>query len=242
MANKPTEQKKTEEKSQGLSRRQLLFGGGGTVAGLAVGGAIGYGVIPPRKLPLLAEPDTWIGRNVESCTGCRLCQIACSQVKEQKIQPGISRMTIHQYYPGIEFPVACYQCGDFAKCIEACPTAALTVDNSKNLNTIKIDLALCTRTARDSDCTLCLDECPGQAVTFHPTTKEPLICDMCDGDPECVKVCPAKTLTLKGLKIATVSPAEIAAGMAVAYEVPESYKKLSGTGGLGPAPKKAPSA
>jgi len=236
MAIKPKEEKKVEEKSQGLSRRQLLFGGGGTVAGLVVG----YGVLPPRKSPLLAEPATWIGRNVESCTGCRFCQIACSQIKEQKIQPGIARMTVHQYYPGVEFPVACYQCGDGAKCIEACPVSALSVDGSKGLNTVKIDLSLCTRTARNSDCTLCLDKCPGQAVTFHPTTRAPLICDLCGGDPECVKVCPSQTLTLKGVKIATVSPDEIAAGLAIAYQVPESYKKLPGSNAPMAPPSEAP--
>ena len=122
--------------------------------------------------------------------------------------------------------MACYQCGDGAKCVEACPTAALSVDTSKNLNTIKVDTTKCTRTARNSSCTLCLDKCPGKTVTFHPTTSEPLICDLCGGDPECVKVCPAKTLTLKGVKIATVSPSEIAAGLALEYEVPASNAKL----------------
>ena len=67
------------------------------------------------------------------------------------------------------------------------------------------------------DCTLCLDKCPGQAVTFHPTTREPLICDMCDGDPACVKVCPSGTIMFKGVKMAAIQPEQIAAGLSVPY-------------------------
>jgi Fe-S-cluster-containing hydrogenase component 2 len=227
MADKSKEEgTMNEEKPKSVSRRKLLLGGG---AGLVVGSAVGYGVLPRPKKALLTEPTTWIGRNLENCTGCRLCQIACSEIKEQKIQPAIARISVHQFYPGIEFPVACYQCGDGAKCAEACPVDALSVDSSKGLHTIKIDTSRCTRTTRNSSCTACQDKCPGKAVTFHPKTKEPLICDLCGGDPACLKVCPSKTITLKGLKMATVSPLDIAAGLALRYDVPAAYKEITPT-------------
>lgn len=222
MADKPKEEKKVEDKPQeGVSRRELLIKSGIGVAGLVVGGAVGY--VAPKPVVLSTDlPELWIGRNIsdQNCMGCRLCEVACSQIKEQKIQPSIARVYVPQYYPGVEFPVLCYQCGDEAKCIEACPTQALALDKSKKLNTIKIDTTKCLRTAKNGDCTLCQDKCPGTAVTFHPTTREPLICDLCGGKPECVKACYSGTLTLKGVKMAAVLPADIAQALADQYKVP----------------------
>lgn len=229
MADKPKQEKKVDAKAEetpqtGVSRRSFLVGAGSGVAGLVVGGLVGYKVIPQPVEPSTALPETWVGRNLESCTGCRLCQVACSQAKEQKIQPGIARVTVSQYYPGVEFPVLCYQCGDEAKCIDACPTQALSLDISKKTNVIKIDTTKCLRTAKNGDCTLCADKCPGSAVTYHPTSKAPLICDVCDGDPACVKVCPKGTITLKGIKMAAVKPEQIALGMQELYKVPPPPK------------------
>jgi Fe-S-cluster-containing hydrogenase component 2 len=230
MADKPKEEKKTEENPQAVSRRDFLVGAGAGVAGLVVGGAVGYGVIPHPKEPSTALPELWIGRNIaaQNCMGCRLCQTACSQIKEQKIQPAIARVQIPQYFPGVEFPVLCYQCGDEAKCIDACPVQALSLDTSKKLNTIKIDTTKCLRTAKGGDCTLCQDKCPGTAVTYHPTTRAPLICDLCGGDPACVKACYSQTLTLKGVKMAAVLPADIAASLADQYKVPPPPKTSYG--------------
>jgi Fe-S-cluster-containing hydrogenase component 2 len=220
-AKKP-EAQKTEVKSQGISRRELLVKGGIGVAGLVVGGAVGYGVIPKPEVPPTPLPELWIGRNLadQNCMGCRLCQTACSQAKEQVIRPSIARVQVPQYFPGIEFPVLCYQCGDEAMCISACPVQALSLDSSKKLNTIKVDKTKCLRTAKNGDCTLCQDKCPGIAVTFHPTTREPLICDLCGGDPACVKACYSNTLTNKGVKMAAVLPSDIAKALADQYKVP----------------------
>jgi anaerobic carbon-monoxide dehydrogenase iron sulfur subunit len=219
-------EKKVEETPQGISRRDLLIKGGIGVAGLVVGGAVGYKVIPQPEVPSTALPELWIGRNIsdQACMGCRLCQTACSQIKEQVIRPAIARVQVPQYYPGVEFPVLCYQCGDEAKCIEACPVAALTLDTSKKLNTIAIDTTKCLRTAKGGDCTLCQDECPGNAVTYHPTSKAPLICDLCSGDPACVKACYSNTLTLKGVKMAAVKMTDIAEALANQYKVPPPPK------------------
>ncbi len=238
MAKKPQEQQNTDEKPR-ISRREILTMGVGA-AGVMAGGVVG---LASRETPPLPVSESWLGRNITSCTGCRLCQVACSLIKEQKIQPGIARITVHQYYPGVEFPVACYQCGEGSPCVEACPVAALAVDTSKKLNTISIDTSLCTRTAQNSVCTLCLDECPGLVVNFHPTTSAPLICDMCGGDPECVKVCPSATIMLKGVKMAAIQPVQMAAGLAAAYKVPAGAEKVpSLSAPPAPPPPPAPAA
>ena len=38
-------------------------------------------------------------------------------------------------------------------------------------------------------CGNCIEACPGRVPTIHPTENYALICDLCDGDPQCVKVC-----------------------------------------------------
>src|SRR5690242_17439626 len=96
-----------------ISRRGFLFGTGAGAAGLVVGGAAGSQVFP-KETPKAAIviPTVWVGRSLADCTGCRLCQVACSQAKENgKIWPAAARVTVPEYFPGGEFPVLCYQCG-----------------------------------------------------------------------------------------------------------------------------------
>jgi len=38
-------------------------------------------------------------------------------------------------------------------------------------------------------CGNCIDICSGDVPKLHPQTGKALICDLCGGDPECVKVC-----------------------------------------------------
>ncbi len=220
---KPQEEK--APKGNGVSRRAFLIGAGAGVGGLAVGGALGSQVFPKKteeaKPPVAAF---FIGRDFTACTGCKFCQIACSKQKEGKLWPAASRLELHEYLPGVEFPVLCYQCAEAAKCVEKCPTKALSVD-PKNNNTIVVDTKLCLRTAKNGDCTICRDECPGTAVTFHPVSRAPLICDLCNGDPACTKVCPKGALRNLGFKHAPAKPDTIAGGLQAMYKLPEVPKQ-----------------
>lgn len=38
-------------------------------------------------------------------------------------------------------------------------------------------------------CGKCIEACPGRIPFLHPGDKKAVICDLCDGDPECVKAC-----------------------------------------------------
>jgi Na+-translocating ferredoxin:NAD+ oxidoreductase RNF subunit RnfB len=75
------------------------------------------------------------------------------------------------------------------------------------------------RISDGTDCTVCIDECPGDTIHIHPTENVPMFCDLCDGDPQCVAVCPTQTVTLNGVAGAAVLPIDIAEGLAHAYEV-----------------------
>ena len=82
--------------------------------------------------------------------------------------------------PGAEFPHFCSQCHDYP-CVESCPVDALSV--SKETEAVLVDNEKCTA------CGDCIDACPGRIPHLHPTEKYALICDLCGGDPQCVKVC-----------------------------------------------------
>ena len=241
------------EKKQ-LSRRDVLILGGGSLTSLLLAGCRPEAAEPtqapaqetaanePVKAPTAAAPTNeappapasevntvparYVGRHLESCSGCRLCEQACSQYHgDGKIWPAASRVRVHEFYPGIEFPVLCYQCGN-TPCLPACPAEAISIN--PETSTIVFDETKCLRTTEGADCTECHDACPGNAITFHPEKRIPISCDLCDGDPQCVKACREKTLVVNGMKLGAASPEEIAKTMRNAYIVP-GVSDLQGT-------------
>jgi Fe-S-cluster-containing dehydrogenase component len=43
-------------------------------------------------------------------------------------------------------------------------------------------------------CKMCIIACPFGAPSFDPVDRVTIKCDLCEGDPECVKLCPSETL------------------------------------------------
>lgn len=122
----------------------------------------------------------WIARELSRCSGCRKCEIACSLYHEKRIWPEASRIRIFMLIPGVEFPHFCAQCEDYP-CVKACPVKALSV--SEKTGAVLVKFNKCTA------CGNCIDACPGRIPHMHPTEKHVLICDLCRGEPQCVKVC-----------------------------------------------------
>ncbi len=122
----------------------------------------------------------WVSREYSKCSGCRKCEIACSLSHENKIWPEASRVRVFMLVPGTEFPHLCTQCEDYP-CVAICPFKAL--DINKKTSAVTIDQSKCT------GCGKCVDACPGKVPHIHPTTKKILICDLCEGNPQCAKVC-----------------------------------------------------
>lgn len=81
---------------------------------------------------------------------------------------------------GLDVPSVCRLCKR-PGCAAACPTGALTRD--PGLGVVRLNEEECIA------CGACADGCPFGMVTMHPSTGLPLICDLCDGDPACVKRC-----------------------------------------------------
>jgi carbon-monoxide dehydrogenase iron sulfur subunit len=117
----------------------------------------------------------------EVCTGCGLCQLACSLVKAKEANPARSRIFIERLVmDGIMMPHICLNCAK-PPCIEACRRKAINKDARTGWVTIDKD--------RCNDCTLCIAACPYLAITLTPE-HEVLLCDVCEGNPRCVAMCP----------------------------------------------------
>jgi anaerobic carbon-monoxide dehydrogenase iron sulfur subunit len=123
----------------------------------------------------------------EACTGCRICELVCSLNHEKTgINPKRSMIRIHEdRQNGIYTPFTCQLCSD-APCIEVCPSAAL----SRNAKTgvIVVDEEKC------SGCELCIEVCVYGAMSLHPDKNIAVVCDLCGGEPKCVKYCMQKAL------------------------------------------------
>lgn len=125
-------------------------------------------------------PKPWIFRDYLRCSGCRLCEVACSLKKEGRIWPEASRVRVFMLVPGAEVPHLCAQCHDYP-CIASCPVQALSVD--EKTGAVLVDNDTCNA------CSLCIEACPGQIPHLHPNRKHIVICDLCYGKPECAKIC-----------------------------------------------------
>jgi anaerobic carbon-monoxide dehydrogenase iron sulfur subunit len=127
----------------------------------------------------------------ERCTGCRVCELMCSFEKEAVFIPQQSRVKIFQdRKQGLDIVSLCQSC-DPAPCLNACKPGAL----SRNMNhgNITLDIEKCTK----ESCLKCIAVCPYHAIGWKPDTREILICDLCDGDPECVKYCKPRAIVFE---------------------------------------------
>ncbi len=119
--------------------------------------------------------------NYEKCTGCRLCELVCSVKHEGVSNPSRARIHITKWeMEGIMMPMVCNQCEE-APCVTACPTNARSRDES--LDRIVTDYDRCI------GCKTCVAVCPFGAVALDPLAKRVIHCDLCDGDPVCVRFC-----------------------------------------------------
>ncbi|MBF0482754.1 MAG: 4Fe-4S dicluster domain-containing protein, partial [Desulfovibrionaceae bacterium] len=114
--------------------------------------------------------------------------------------PRYARITVANFNPDMDVPVVCAMCPK-PPCVEACPvaedpaTGRRAIYRDKESGTIKNDAARCTSCGScEAACvtgTIRLDSLPGAAQ------KRPLgMCNLCGGDPQCVKRCPAEALSL----------------------------------------------
>ena len=125
--------------------------------------------------------------NAENCTGCRACELACSFFHESVFSPAKSRIRVVRIdEEGIDVPVGCEHC-DSAVCMVVCPTKALSEDTKTGAVVLNSDACI--------GCKQCLVVCPFGAIHYDEQNKKFFKCDLCSGDPECVKWCETKAIT-----------------------------------------------
>ena len=141
-----------------------------------------------RKFCNLEEIEKMKYLNIDAakCSGCRMCELACSVTKEKRIVPDKARISvIADFGKGVSTPVVCMQCSD-APCMDVCPTKALSRDSSSGA------VIICEQ--KCIGCKLCTTVCPYGAIVFIPEKKCVIKCDLCEGEPTCVKFCPTGAL------------------------------------------------
>lgn len=121
------------------------------------------------------------------CSGCRACQVACVAWHDGRFGTATARIRVTKDEPlGVDRPHVCRLCRR-PPCVAACPTQALFIDD--------VTGAVLSRPGVCDGCAACVEACPFEMVALHRETRLALICDLCRGDPSCVKRCATKAIS-----------------------------------------------
>jgi Fe-S-cluster-containing hydrogenase component 2 len=127
----------------------------------------------------------------EKCTGCRTCELACSYGKSDSFNPKDSAVSVLFFDDvGLQVPMMCMQC-DTPHCMTVCTVNALSKDEKTGV--VKYDSEKCI------GCKMCVSACPFGNMTYSSRLKKVIKCDLCSGDPQCVKMCDYNAIEYKEL-------------------------------------------
>ncbi|MCX8204772.1 MAG: 4Fe-4S dicluster domain-containing protein [Candidatus Nezhaarchaeota archaeon] len=128
-------------------------------------------------LKLVFDPDR--------CTGCRNCEAACSlkHYGEANYSKSFIR---HVFDPAVGTfqAILCLHCEE-PICAASCISKAIEKDEA---GIVRINTVKCV------GCRSCVYACPLSAPFFDEFLRASVKCDLCNGDPECVKFCSSGAL------------------------------------------------
>ena len=127
--------------------------------------------------------------DVERCTGCHYCEIACSF--RHKAMCGRSDSLIRMVVDDkalLRNALFCHQCKK-PLCAEVCVVNAITRD--AKTGSVVIDSAKCI------GCGECTTACPFGGILMDTESGIARNCDLCQGKPACVEYCPTGALEIR---------------------------------------------
>lgn len=117
----------------------------------------------------------------DKCIGCHTCESVCSQLFFKSDDPELSCIKITELEQGFDINV-CQQCG---KCIQICPTMALSANPQ---GVVILNKTKCI------GCMACVSICPTHSMRYKDGLTMPFKCIACGS---CVKSCPTGALEIK---------------------------------------------
>jgi carbon-monoxide dehydrogenase iron sulfur subunit len=128
----------------------------------------------------------------QKCTGCMQCELACAFVQVGAFQPSRSVIRVHMFDELAQYaPYTCFQCAE-AWCMTACPVNAIAINPDTDAKVVLDSVCV--------GCALCVVACPFGTILMDPRTKKAFKCDLCGGDPACVKSCPTAAIEFTKLE------------------------------------------
>jgi sarcosine oxidase subunit beta len=121
---------------------------------------------------LLIDPD--------KCTGCRMCEMACSIHHYQLARQTQLRIKVSYVSDAAYSPTMCIHCEE-KYCQASCEFDALIFDESAKI--IRVVDQNCTA------CDACVAACPYGGITHSEDKGVVIKCDLCGGDPACASYC-----------------------------------------------------
>ncbi|TET85990.1 MAG: 4Fe-4S dicluster domain-containing protein [Desulfobacteraceae bacterium] len=121
--------------------------------------------------------------DIGRCTGCGYCELICSFTHHGEFNPLKSRIHSSVFIDkSMAVPVVCYQCED-PWCAKNCPAGAISIDKDPGgaVSVVTVHKDKCV------GCKMCTLACPFGCIVVSDSYAEK--CDLCGGDPQCVKVC-----------------------------------------------------
>lgn len=126
--------------------------------------------------------------NSKNCVGCLVCETVCSQWHNTTFGINGARLRVVskpvEQEPPLNKVFVCTLC---ESCIKACEPGALFINEQ---GIIELKRELCNQ------CGTCAEVCP-QKVIWFDEDGFPVICDLCGGNPQCVRWCKYDALEIR---------------------------------------------
>lgn len=126
------------------------------------------------------------------CVGCRNCEYACAFKQKNDFSQKNSNIRVNVYpEERVCVPMTCVHCEE-AWCMEVCPANAISRD--EKTGAIKVDKDKC------AGCKMCMLSCPFGNIHFDSKALVSQKCDLCEGEPNCVKHCISGALSYEDVE------------------------------------------